>query len=67
MSMPVDRPYKIPGRPPKLTREQADRLIYLWTTGTSKNKLAQMFDIDNKVVTQYIVGKHKHPALRMAE
>lgn len=67
MSMPVDRPYKPPGRPPKLTREQADHLIYLWTTGTSKNKLAAMYDLANKTVTQYIVGKHKHPALRMAE
>ena len=62
--MTIVRPYKTPGRPPKLSREQADRMIYLWTTGTSKNQLAQMYDLANKTVTQYIVGKHKHPALR---
>jgi len=67
MTARIDRPYKLSGRAPKLTREQADRLIYLYTTGTSKNKLAHMYAVANKTETQYIVGKHKHPALRMAE
>ena len=40
-------------------------MIFLYTIGSVEEpSLANKFDIDNKTVSQYLVGKHKHPALR---
>lgn len=55
---------KLTGRPPKLTPQQQARLVYLYTTGVSRNQLAHQFDIANKTVSAYINGKHKNPQLR---
>ena len=66
MATPLDRPYKSPGRAPKLTREQADRMIYLYSTGTSTIDLAVQYGIHRWTVYYYIRGEHKHPSLRVA-
>ena len=51
------------GRPPKLTPQQRDRVVYLYTTGTSKRSIARMYGVDQRTVTQYINGTHKNPRL----
>jgi predicted transcriptional regulator len=65
MTAPVDRPYKPPGRAPLLTRAEADRLIYRYTTGTPVAVLAKEAGLDQTTVRAYIKGEHKHPALRV--
>ena len=66
MTLPVDRPYKPPGRRPLLTRAEADRLIYRYTTGTTMVQLARETGLNYFTVRAYIRCEHKHPTLRVA-
>ena len=52
------------GRKPKLTRAQADRLIYRHTTGTSRRELMREFHLSDYAVRCYINETHKAAALR---
>jgi hypothetical protein len=55
---------KITGRPPKLTPADRSRLLYQYTTGTSKSELSRLWGIAGKTVQAYIRGTHKNPGLR---
>ena len=57
----------MPGRYPRLTDRQRDRLLFLLSIGVPRAQLCLLFGVSPRILQDYIHGRHKKPLLRGEE